>query len=590
MTLNQWLSIATLCGMMILFVWGRFRYDVTAIIALLAALALGLVPPEKAFSGFSDDIVIIIASALVLSAAVQRTGVVEQAVNWVSQWVRRPGSQLFVLTASVGVVSGLIKNIGALAMMMPAASQMARRSHSNPSRFLMPMAFASLLGGLTTMIGTSPNIIVSRVREELTGEPFRMFDYLPTGLGMLVIGLVFLRFGYRLVPADRRAAATMGEALNISDYTTEATVSELSSAIGETIGEFVDHHDGEVEVTALLRAGLRGDVHPDTHIAQGDVLILSGDPDALERAIVRSQLTLDDHEEDDEHQRARDEIGVIEGVVTTESAFVGNTAGRLMLKERMGLRLVAISRRGESLRNKPGNVVLAAGDVVVLQGVLEEMPGRLQQLGVLPLAQRHIRLGMSRSGWLALAILALAMITTATGLVPVAVAFFAAAGAVIITGALPVNDAYEAIEWPILVMLGALIPVSETLQTTGASDILASELSRLARDMPPWGAVAMVLAASMAVTPFLNNAATVLVVAPIAAVFATDLGYRPDAFLMATAIGAGCDFLTPIGHQCNTLVMGPGGYRFGDYARLGAPLSLLVLGVGTPLIMYCWPL
>ncbi len=420
-----------------------------------------------------------------------------------------------------------------------------------------------------------------------------MFDYLPTGLGMLVIGLVFLRLGYRLVPADRRAAATMGEALNISDYTTEATVPEDSSAIGETIEAFVAGHDNEVEVTAVLRAGLRGDVHPAMHIAEGDVLILSGDPDALERAIARSQLTLDDDDRDDhakDDRRTRDDVGVIEGVVTADSAFVGSTAGRLMLKERLGLRLVAISRRGEILRTKPGNVVLGAGDVIVLQGVLAEMPGRLRQLGVLPLAQRQIRLGMNRSSWLALAILAAAMITTAAGLVPVAVAFFAAAGAVVITGALPVNDAYEAVEWPILIMLGALIPVSETLQTTGASDILATELARLARDMPAWGAVAMVLAASMAVTPFLNNAATVLVVAPIAAVFATDLGYRPDAFLMATAIGAGCDFLTPIGHQCNTLVMGPGGYRFGDYARLGAPLSVLVLLIGTPLIIYCWPL
>jgi di/tricarboxylate transporter len=592
MTLSQWLSVATLFGMMLLFIWGRFRYDVTAIIALLTALCLGLVPPEKAFSGFSDDIVIIIASALVLSAAVQRTGLVERAVNWISQWVRRPGSQLLVLTGSVGVVSGLIKNIGALAMMMPAASQLARRSGANPSRFLMPMAFASLLGGLTTMIGTSPNIIVSRVREEMTGQPFAMFDYLPTGLGMLAVGLVFLRLGYRLVPADRRAAATMGEALNISDYTTEATVGEHSNAIGETIEAFLSSHDNEIEVTAVLRSGLSGHVHPEMHIVQGDVLILSGEPDALERAVARSQLTLDEEEEEDaaDNNRARDEIGVIEGVVTAESAFVGSTAGRLMLKERLGLRLVAISRRGEILRNKPGNIVIGAGDVIVLQGVLGEMPGRLRQLGVLPLAQRPIRLGMNRSSWLALAILAAAMITTATGLVPVAVAFFAAAGAVIITGALPVNDAYEAVEWPILIMLGALIPVSETLQTTGASDILATELARLARDMPPWGAVAMVLAASMAVTPFLNNAATVLVVAPIAAVFATDLGYRPDAFLMATAIGAGCDFLTPIGHQCNTLVMGPGGYRFGDYARLGAPLSVLVLLIGTPLIMYCWPL
>jgi di/tricarboxylate transporter len=261
-----------------------------------------------------------------------------------------------------------------------------------------------------------------------------------------------------------------------------------------------------------------------------------------------------------------------------------------MLKERLGIRLIGISREGSRLRNKPSGVKLVAGDILALQGILDAMPGQLSQLGLLPLAQRQIRLGRKRKGWLAIAILAGAMLATATGLVPVAFAFFAGTGLVLMTGALPAEDAYEAIEWPILIMLGALIPVSETLQTTGASDVLAVKLADMAVHLPPWGAVALVLLISMAVTPFLNNAATVLVMAPIAAVFAHDLGYRPEAFLMATAIGAGCDFLTPIGHQCNTLVMGPGGYRFTDYARLGAPLSLLVLMAGPPLILTVWPL
>jgi di/tricarboxylate transporter len=218
------------------------------------------------------------------------------------------------------------------------------------------------------------------------------------------------------------------------------------------------------------------------------------------------------------------------------------------------------------------------------------LPERLSQLGALPLAQRSIRLGLSKRGWLPVIILALAMAATAAGIVPVAVAFFAAAGMVIITGALPVGEAYEAVEWPILIMLGALIPVSGSLQSTGASTVLATQLAHAAAALPPWGAVALILVTAMAVTPFLNNAATVLVMAPIAAVFAHDLGYRPEAFLIATAMGAGCDFLTPIGHQCNTLVLGPGGYRFSDYARLGAPLSLLVVIVGTPLILWAWPL
>ncbi|WP_334181408.1 SLC13 family permease [Novosphingobium sp.] len=586
MNLQQWLSVTLLCAMMALFVWGRFRFDITAMIALLAGVVLGLVPPEKAFTGFSDDIVIIVGSALVLSAAVQRSGLVEAAVDRLARRLRRPGSQLFVLTGLVGAASGLIKNIGALAMLMPAATQLAKKSGTNPSRFFMPMAFASLLGGLTTLVGTSPNIIVSRVREEMTGKPFGMFDYLPTGIGLLVIGLVFLHLGRRLLP-ERQAPITMGQALNISAYTTEATVTPQATVIGDTVASFIESQEGGVEVTAVLRHGLRAQVRPDTVIEQDDILILMGDPDALERAIAATGLAL--HDPEDAGQTG-DETGVIEAVVTAGSVLVGSNAGRLMLKERLGIRLIGISREGSRLRNKPSGVKLVAGDILALQGILDAMPGQLSQLGLLPLAQRQIRLGRKRKGWLAIAILAGAMLATATGLVPVAFAFFAGAGLVLMTGALPAEDAYEAIEWPILIMLGALIPVSETLQTTGASDVLAVELADMAVHLPPWGAVALVLLISMAVTPFLNNAATVLVMAPIAAVFAHDLGYRPEAFLMATAIGAGCDFLTPIGHQCNTLVMGPGGYRFTDYARLGAPLSLLVLMAGPPLILTVWPL
>ncbi|MCE7798197.1 SLC13 family permease [Sphingobium sufflavum] len=590
MTFPQWLSIATLAGMMALFLWGRFRYDVTAVIALLAALAIGIVKPADAFKGFADDIVIIVGSALVISAAVQRSGAIEIALGFVSRRVKSVRSQLLVLIASVGVSSALVKNVGALAMLMPAAFQMAKKNDTNPSVFLMPMSFASLLGGLMTLVGTSPNIIVSRVREEMTGKPFAMFDYFPTGFGLLVVGLVFLRFGYRLLPRDRRAAPTMGEALNISGYVTEASVSESSPAIGETIAEFTERHDNQVTVMSLLRGDVHGTVHPTVHLREEDVLILSGEPDALERVIAGDRLALTGEGKAMGQGHEDDEIGVIEAVVTTNSALIGRTAGRLSLRERFGVNLIAVSRAGEHLTRKIGQIVLQAGDVVVIQGPVALLPDRLSQLGALPLAAREMRLGKSKRGWLPILILAVAMIATATGIVPVAVAFFAAAGLVVITGALPVGEAYEAVEWPILIMLAALIPVSESLQTTGASDVIATSLAHAAAMLPPWGAVALILVAAMAVTPFLNNAATVLVMAPIAAVFAHDLGYRPEAFLIATAMGAGCDFLTPIGHQCNTLVFGPGGYRFSDYARLGAPLSLLVVLVGTPLILWTWPI
>ncbi|MEG3147446.1 SLC13 family permease [Sphingomonas sp. RT2P30] len=590
MTLPQILSLLTLAAMMGLFLWGRFRYDVTAILALLAALAIGIVKPKDAFTGFSDDIIIIVGSALVISAAVQRSGLIESALALIAGRVTRVRSQLVVLTASVGITSALVKNVGALAMLMPAAFQMAKKNNTSPSVFLMPMSFASLLGGLMTLVGTSPNIIVSRVREQMTGKPFGMFDYFPTGFGLLVVGMIFLRFGYRLLPRDRRAAPTMAEAIDIGAYVTEAKVAAASPAIGETVRDFTVRHEKEVTLTGLIRHGKRTMPRAGTALREDDVLILEGEPDVLERVIARDKLDLAGHDRDLPEASKDDDVGVSEAVIGTNSLLIGKTAQRLRLQQRYGVNLIAVSRHGKPLTQQLGETALAAGDVIVLQGPLPLLPERLRDLGALPLAQRSIRLGSSGRGWLPIIILAVAMAATAGGYVPVAVAFFAAAGLVIATGALPVREAYDHVEWPILIMLGALIPVSDSLRTTGASEIIATGLAHVAASLPAWGAVALILVAAMAVTPFLNNAATVLVMAPIAAVFAHDLGYRPEAFLIATAMGAGCDFLTPIGHQCNTLVFGPGGYRFSDYARLGAPLSLLVVLVGTPLVLWTWPL
>ncbi|WP_262408694.1 SLC13 family permease [Sphingomonas sp. JC676] len=588
MNTPQILSVGVLASMMLLFIWGKFRYDLVAVIALLAALAVGVVKPKDAFGGFSDDIVIIVGSALVLSGAVQRSGVIERAMQVLQRRVTRIRSQLLLLCASVGFASALVKNIGALAMMMPVAFQMSKRSNTAPAVFLMPMAFASLLGGLITLIGTSPNIIVSRVREEMTGHPFGMFDYAPVGLGLTLVGLIFLRFGYRLLPRDRRAMPTLGEAMDIQDYVTEAEIPAGSPAVDEMVAEFRERHDHEVTVTAILRAGIRSTPFPDTTLMPEDLLILSGAPDALERVIAIDGLTLEGQDRG-RPEGATGEVGVLEAVIGTDSPLSGRTAGRLGLHERFGVNLIAVSRQGERLARRLGEIMLKPGDVIVLQGPLELLFERLSELGCLPLAERTLRLGSARKGLLPLAILAAAMVATATGYVPVAIAFFAAAGLTVLLGALPVREVYNHVEWPILVMLGALIPVSDSLRTTGVTTLIGDWLGQVAATLPPWGAVALILAAAMAVTPFLNNAATVLVMAPIAATFAGQLGYRPEAFLMATAVGAGCDFLTPIGHQCNTLVMGPGGYRFGDYARLGAPLSLLVLAVGTPLILWSWP-
>lgn len=590
MTHPQILSFAILGGTMVLFVWGRIRYDLVALLALLVSVACGTVSPKAAFRGFSDDIVIIVASALVISAAVSRSGIVERVLQLLSGRLTRVKWQLTILVGSVTVFSALVKNIGALAMLMPAAMRMARKSGASPSVFLMPMSFGSLLGGLITLIGTSPNIIVSRVREQMTGQPFGMFDYAPVGLGLSLVGLVFLHFGYRLLP-DRRASPTLGEALDIKDYTTNAEIPADSKWIGRTVASFQQSHNGDVRVTAVLRGSEPAEkmVGIETVLQQGDVVLLKADPEALERVIATEGLLLEGQHRALVTGNPSDSIGVIEAVVADGSILARSSIGKLALHEIHGVNLLAISRSGKRMTEGIKDTRLKAGDVIVLQGELDLLPERLKALGCLPLAQREIALGSARRGLIPLAILAIAMGATALGWVPAAVAFLAAAVAVVLTRTLPVRAAYENIEWPILVMLGALIPVSEALQDSGGTKLISDWLSATASGLPPWGAVALILVAAMAATPFLNNAATVLVMGPIAASFATDLNMRPDAFLMAVAVGAGCDFLTPIGHQCNTLVMGPGGYRFGDYARLGVPLSLLVIVIGVPLILFVWP-
>jgi di/tricarboxylate transporter len=589
MTLDQGLAFAIIIGMMGLFAWGRLRYDLVAVLALLAGIAAGIVPANKAFTGFSDDIVIIVASALVVSAAVARSGVVERVVRMLGPYLTTITRQIVALVGSVTVLSAFVKNIGALAMLMSIAFQLAKRTGTSPSSLLMPMSFGALLGGIVTLVGTSPNIIVARLREQILGEPFHMFDFTPVGAGIAIVGVIFLTFGWRLLP-HRKGMASIDAAFNLEGYTTEVTVSEDSPAAGITVKALEELGENEIEVITLLRGGSRRyEPAGNVVIKPGDILILQGEPAALERVVALEKLELTREGKTHEIDTPSDEIGVTEAVITPDSPLVGSSAGQLKLFDRYAVNLLAVSRRGRRITHRLRQVKFRAGDVIVLRGNLAAMPETLGALHSLPLAERDLNIGRKTS-LLPVGVLATAMALVAFNLVPVAIAFFGAAVIVLLAGSLSLRDAYDAIEWPILIMLGALIPVSEALRTTGGTELIATWLSNTAAPLPGIGALAVLLAAAMAVTPFLNNAATVLVMAPIAASFAHRLGYNPDAFLMAVAIGAACDFLTPIGHQCNTLVMGPGGYRFGDYWRLGLPLSLIVLAVGVPLIALFWPI
>lgn len=591
MTIDQAVTFAVVCGMMALFVWNRFRYDLVALLGLLVAVAAGIVPPDKAFVGFADQVVIIVASALVISASVGKSNVIARLIQRLQPFMTTTGRQVAILTVSVALLSSLMKNIGALAIFLPIAIQTARRNGTPVSKVLMPMAFGSLIGGLVTLIGTSPNILVSRVRAELTGAPFRMFDFAPVGLGIVVAGLAFLLVGWRLLPGERRSRATPDAAFMTHPYLSEAQLSRDSPMLGKTVADLEARSQGEVKVVAIIREKDKRHIPAaDWGLLAGDVLVLRSDPHALRRVVEDAKLDLGGSSVETQSGQAAGQISVVEAVVMTASALVGCSSAEVDLRVHYGLSLIAISRHGEEIATPLRHVRFQAGDVLVLQGGVDGMLETLKSLGCLPLVDRATGLGRRPQEYLPLILLGLAMALAAVEVVPVAAAFFGAAVLTVAFRVLTLKEAYDALDMSILVLLACLIPVSDAINRTGGADLIASGLAVVAGGLSPDGAMSLVLVTAMALTPFLNNAATVLIMAPIGASLAARLGLQPEPFLMAVAIGAACDFLTPIGHQCNTLVMGPGGYRFGDYWKLGLPLSIIVVIVAILLIPRFWPL
>lgn len=591
MTLHQAMAFGLVGLTIAAFIWGRFRYDLISLVALLAAVGLGLVPARKAFEGFSNEVVVIIACALVVSAGFARSGVVEALMRPLTPRLTSAQLQVPVLVTASAVLSMATKNVGALAILMPIAIQMARKNGTAVSCLLMPMSFASLLGGLVTLVGTSPNIIVSQVRQDLYGKPFGMYDFAPVGLALAGLGIVFLSFGYRLLSKPRAPAESMDAAIAAKPYTTQVEVPDDWSSDLRRVRDLTAKAQGEVEVVALLRGGRRRTPpEPGAILRGGDKLLLEGEQQALEALIAQAKLKLTRSDKPVDKDEPTEDIQVVEAIVGPASALAGRTAQRLELYDRYGINLLAVSRTGRRLSQVLNRVRLRSGDLLMLQGAEKSLPAALKELDLLPLAERQVRLGGIRRALAPVLILGAAMVAIAFHVIPVAVAFFAAAVAMVGFGGLRMRDAYGALDGPVLVLIGALIPVGEAIHATGGAALVAGWLSGALGGLPPIVAIGLMMLLAMISAPFMHNAPTVLVFGPIAAGLAERLHLNPDPFLMAVATGAACDFLTPIGHQCNTLVMAPGGYRFSDYPRLGAPLSVLVLILGPVLISTFWPL
>ncbi len=592
MTLHQVEAFLIVGLMLALFVSDRLRYDVVGAIALSAAMLTGVVPAERAFRGFSNSVVIIIACVLVIGRAIAVSGVVEVAMRRVLRMVRSTTMQVATLTGAVTFLSAFMKNVGALGIFLPIALRTADRGEQPVSRFLMPLAFGSLIGGTITEIGTSPNLLISTVRRQVTGQPYHMFDFVPVGLPLSLLAILLLAASWRLTPR-RRGQATPERRFALEEYTSEARLPENSPLVGQTVGALEALSEGDVAVSAIIREQDRRYV-PAAHwvLFAGDVLVLQGDPVALKPLVDRAGLALLGSAEmvAIKGRDKDDEMEAVEAVVLADSPLIERTPEMLRMRQRYEVNLLAASRGGRRMAARLRQTKFRLGDIVVLQGRRAQLAETLARIGCLPLAERNLTIARPRGRVLPVLILACAMVLVALRVLDVEVAFFAAATLVVLSGSLTPREAYDAIDWPLIVMLGCLIPVGESLRDTGASALIATGLTHTAAHLPGLYAVGLILVVSMIVTPFMHHAAAVLVMGPVAAAVAHNLGFGPDPFLMAVALGASCDFLTPIGHQNNTLIMAPGGYRFGDYWRLGLPLSCMVAVVGTMLIVRVWAL
>jgi di/tricarboxylate transporter len=484
-----------------------------------------------------------------------------------------------------------MNNVGALALLLPVVLQLARKKGIPASALLMPLAFASLLGGMTTLIGTPPNIIAASFREQAGGEPFRMFDFTPVGGGVLVAGLLFITLiGWRLIPT-RSGGDASDSLFDIEDYVTEVRVSEKSSLAGKRLREIGDFSKAEVLIIGLVRGGERRmEPSANTKLQAEDILIVSADTENIKKLAGTSGLELVGSEKIKRKDLESDDVTLMEAVIMPNSVIYGGTARSLDLRARYGVNLLAISRQGKRLKGRLDGIRFQTGDVLLLQSHAQTLKKVAETLGCLPLAGRDLRFGNSRQMILALATFIAALTVSALGLIPVQVSFVAAVVLMVVTKLVTLQEAYESVDWPIIILLGAMIPVGGALETTGGAGLIANSILQVSDKMPPAVTLIILLVATMFLSDLVNNAAAVVLMAPIGISVAQGLGVSIDPFLMAITIGASCAFLTPIGHQSNTLVMGPGGYKFGDYWRMGLILEVIVAVVAIPLILIFWPI
>ncbi|MDD2161884.1 SLC13 family permease [Pseudomonas sp. MIL19] len=608
MTQDQGLIFAILAATMGLFLWGRWRHDIVALGALLACVITGLVPDQEAFAGFGHPAVITVACVLVLSFGLQRTGAVDAMAQRLLPANAGPMLSIAALTGLGALLSAFMNNVGALALLMPIALKIASKQELPPGRLLMPLAFGTILGGMTTLIGTPPNLIVSSFRAQSGAGPFAMFDFSPVGVAVALTGVLFITLiGWRLVP--RREVVGVAS-FDTGTYITEARVKEGAKADGKSLREVEQLlEEADAQVVGMVRNKLRLSAPNPRRILQADdVLVIEAEPEALGEVLGKLGLQLEAEQksaadEDEKNDKAaaeskteekkdssNDDRVLQELLVRPDSQLIGRSASNIRLRHRYNINLLAISKQSHRSIKRLRSTLFERGDVLLMQGDSADINDFASDYACVPLADRAISIPNPAQAGFAAGVMLLAVILAAFGVLSAAVAFAVGVLVFMVARIVPLRLLYQSIDWSVIVLLGAMIPVAGAMSATGAADLLAHLLMEHVAQGNPVVVLTLILVVTMTLSDFMNNAATAAVMCQIALSAASQLGVSPDALLMAVAIGASCSFLTPIGHQNNTLILSPGGFRFGDYWRLGLPMEILVVLVSVPLLLLVWPL
>jgi di/tricarboxylate transporter len=577
----------------VFLVWGRWRYDLVAFSALLVAVVSGVVPVKEAFSGFGHPAVVVIALVLIISRGLSNSGAIELLSRYLLDASRKLGAHIGVMAGFAAVLSAVMNNVAALAVLMPLDMQAALKAKRSPALTLMPLSFASILGGMITLIGTPPNIVIAEYRGSVMGEPYRMFDFAPVGLAVAIVGVAYVALiGWRLIPVARGKHNMAKELFELGDYVAEVKVPEESSAIGQRVRDLdkiTAEHD--VEIIGLVR---RGERQPGrarrVEIRKNDVLVLKAAPDGIEGMVGALGLKYTRKNNAEGGVFTNDDASLLEVVVPEGARIEGRSARSLRLMYRHGVTLLGVSRQGKRFTQRVQELEIKAGDILLLLGNSEQLDDIVNWLGCLPLAERGLQVTQRQKAGLAVLIFGAAVLLASIGVLYLPIALGIAVVLMVLTGIIPVRQLYESVEWSVIVLLGSMIPIGMALESSGGTGLIASGIVNAAADLSPAAVLVILMVVTMTLSDVMNNVATAVIAAPIAFNIANTLEVNPDTFLMSVAVAASCAFLTPIGHKNNTLIMGPGGYRFGDYWRMGLPLEILVIAIGVPMILWVWPL